>query len=78
MYRHQPGSWRNNHQFTPHVVAPRQAKVIEDIEQAGVSIYMNYSDTENWQRGVEWRREQVEAEQKRKAEQEKRDLLRGL
>ena len=53
-------------------------KSIEDIEQAGVSIYMNYSDTENWQRGVEWRREQVEAEQKRKAEQEKRDLLRGL
>lgn len=53
-------------------------KSIEAIEQASVSIYINYSDTENWQRGVEWRREQAEAEQKRKTEQEKKDLLKGL
>ena len=43
-----------------------------------VGTIIRYKDSQNWEQGRVWRREQVEAELKRRKEQEKKALLKGL
>ena len=43
-----------------------------------IGVWIIYKDSPNWEKGIEWRREQWGAAEKRKAEQEKKALLKGL
>ena len=51
-------------------------QLFKDRTHAGINIL--YKDSSSWEEGRTWRREQWDAEQKRKAEQEKKALLKGL